>query len=146
MGIRPALIEDFDELLSLIPQRPPMVMVDTLVSTDELHTVTLLHIQETNIFCKNGVLTEPGLIENIAQTGAVRLGYAARELGKKPPIGYIGAITKLHVHFLPEVGTELRSTVVVEYEIYNASIIRAAIENDGRLACECEMKIFIQPE
>jgi predicted hotdog family 3-hydroxylacyl-ACP dehydratase len=137
--------EEF-KILNLIPQRSPMVMIDELVESDEQLTKTRLFIRDTNIFCHNGVLTEPGLIENIAQTGAARIGYAAAINNKMPPLGFIGAITNMNIFFLPRVGTELLSTIFIEYEIYNASIVRAQIENIGKLICECKLKIFIKSE
>lgn len=146
MGIYQVLIDDLDSILKLIPQRPPMVMVDKLVQSDEKQTSTKLLIKESNIFCNDGVLTEPGLIENVAQTGAVRIGYIASQKNIKPPIGFIGAISNLNIYFLPAVNSELESTVFIEYEIYNALIIKAKIENEGKLAFECEMKIFLQNE
>jgi hypothetical protein len=63
-----------------------------------------------------------------------------------PPIGFIGAITNMNISFLPRVGTELISTIFIEHEIYNASIVRAQIENIGRLICECKIKIFLKSE
>jgi predicted hotdog family 3-hydroxylacyl-ACP dehydratase len=146
VGTCKVLNAEYSKILNLIPQRPPMVMIDELVESDEKLTKTRFLIRETNIFCHNGVLTEPGLIENIAQTGAARIGYTARINNKMPPIGFIGAITNMNILFLPRVGTELISTIFIEYEIYNASIVRAQIENIGRLICECKIKIFLKSE
>ncbi|MDR2814115.1 MAG: pseudouridylate synthase, partial [Prevotellaceae bacterium] len=59
-------------ILELLPQRPPFVMVDTLLYCDREVTVTSLLVRDGNIFCDNGRLTEAGVIENIAQTCAAR--------------------------------------------------------------------------
>ena len=61
-----------ENILSLIPQRPPFVMVDALAYTNEKATATVLKITEQNIFVNKGELTESGLVENIAQTAAAR--------------------------------------------------------------------------
>ena len=58
------------ELSLLLPQKPPMVMVDALVEFTELSAVTRLVVRPDNIFVQNGRLAEPGLVENIAQTAA----------------------------------------------------------------------------
>ena len=52
-------------------------MVDGLVAHDEVSTTSRLELNEQNIFCKNGYFHETGLIENIAQTAALRAGYTA---------------------------------------------------------------------
>jgi hypothetical protein len=138
VGTRKILNAEYSRILNLIPQSPPMVMIDELMESDEKLTKTRFLIRETNVFC------QPGLIENIAQTGAARIGYIARINNKMPPLGFIGAITDLNILLLPGVGTELISTIFIEHEIYNASIVRARIENNERLIFECKMKIFIQ--
>ena len=53
-----------------IPQKPPMVMVDKLIFAEEKKVVTSFLIRRDNIFCSDGVFTEAGLIENMAQTAA----------------------------------------------------------------------------
>src|SRR5574344_389339 len=70
------MIETFttDELL---PQRPPFVMIDRLRDVTDTTTETELTVREDNIFYQGGVLREAGIIENIAQTCAARLGYVS---------------------------------------------------------------------
>ena len=67
----------------LIPQRPPFVMIDKLLSFSETTTTTGLSIRADNIFVENGLFKEPGLVENIAQTAAARAGYVS-QTEKKP--------------------------------------------------------------
>ena len=67
-------IEDIT-LKELIPQRPPFVMIDKLLSCDMVVTTTELEVREDNIFVADGRLTAEGLMENIAQTCAARMGY-----------------------------------------------------------------------
>ena len=70
------MIPPFEEIdiKSLLPQQPPFVMVDALLDYSEEKTVTALKVQEENIFCSNGTLSASGMMENIAQTCAARLG------------------------------------------------------------------------
>jgi predicted hotdog family 3-hydroxylacyl-ACP dehydratase len=135
------------EILKLIPQQTPMVMVDKLVSCCDGKTVSDFMVDEENIFCENGVFTEPGLIENIAQTAAAGVGYqifSAHAKDAKIPIGYIGAIKNLKIHFLPPVGQEIQTEVQVEHQVMNATIITGKILSGNKLAVECEMKIFLK--
>lgn len=59
----------------LLPQRRPFVMVGRLLSIDNNRITTALEVKAENIFATDGLLTEPGIIENIAQTVATRMGY-----------------------------------------------------------------------
>ena len=65
---------DFD-IQDLIPQRPPMVMIDKLTEAGEISATGELKVHESNLFCENGLFRETGLIEFIAQTAAAFTGY-----------------------------------------------------------------------
>ena len=137
-------LEEFD-IISLIPQRAPFVMVDRLIShrPDEKITKSVLQIREGNIFVENGCLTEPGLIENIAQTAAARIGYICITEKKTVPVGYIGAIQNLEISALPRVNDEIITEIAVKNEVFNVTIITGKILCNEKLLAQCEMKIFI---
>jgi predicted hotdog family 3-hydroxylacyl-ACP dehydratase len=132
------------DILELIPQRPPFVMVSRLISAEGPSATSCLDIREDNIFVDNGKFQESGLIENIAQTAAAMNGYQAMASGKPVRIGYLGGIKNLRIFALPDVGRQLRTTVTEENNVMNASIIRGRILEGSRLIAECEMKIFLQ--
>ena len=71
-------------------------MVGKLTAFDEKRTVTETFIKEDNIFVCDGVFSAPGLVENIAQTCAARIGYVNKYiLNKFIQLGFIGAIRNL---------------------------------------------------
>jgi len=78
-----------------IPQKPPMVMVDRLTGVVENVTTTTFLIRDDNIFCENGELREPGLIENMAQTAAAGTGARTGDSAAEAPAGIIGGIRSL---------------------------------------------------
>lgn len=139
------------EVSALIPQKPPMEMVDKLWVSDEKTVISGLTVLENNIFCKNGVFTEPGLIENIAQTAAIGAGYNAFLLAQSgiktnPPVGYIGAIKKLVIHKMPPCGSELVTEVNVQQVVFDVTLITGKTTVNGEVVAECEMKIFIKKD
>ena len=67
-------MEQTYDILDLIPQRPPMVMVDRLLHCDPVVTETEFTVREENILVENGRMSACGLVENIAQTCAARMG------------------------------------------------------------------------
>lgn len=79
MGVFEKVIAYGQEVIDLIPQKAPFVMVDTLYSSNETTTCTGLLISESNILCKNGYFQEPGLIEHMAQSAALRVGYECKQ-------------------------------------------------------------------
>ena len=117
-------------------------MVDKLFYTDETITRTGFTVKEENIFFENGYFKEPGIIEHIAQTAALRAGYYYKTRNEPPPIGFIGAIKNLTINFLPKAG-ELVTEIKVETEIMNATVITAQVRQNDNIVAEGEMKIFI---
>ncbi|MEO6230617.1 MAG: 3-hydroxyacyl-ACP dehydratase [Ferruginibacter sp.] len=131
------------DILTLIPQRAPFVMVDALLHYDELVTRTKFTILPDNIFVENGKFTEPGLVENIAQTAAARAGYVAQSENKPVLVGYIGAIKNLEIFNLPNINDELTTEVTVVNQIFDVTVINGKTWCNDVLMAQCEMKIFI---
>ena len=135
-----AIFTDKESILKLIPQRDPMVMVDTLIFSEGKSTRSALTIDAENLFVENGFFTEPGLIENIAQTAALRVGYYHSIRNEPTPPGYIGAIKHLEIHGLPAVGKRIETQVTVEQEIFGITLVIAQVWEDKKILAECEMK------
>lgn len=139
------IMED-KEITTYIPQRPPIVMIGKIENVDESGIDTTFLIEKENIFCQKGKFREPGLIENIAQTAAARIGYVCEKEEKEIPIGFIGAIKNLKIHFLPAEGEVIKTRVTIEHVVFNATIITGKIFCRETLAAECEMKIFLKED
>ena len=138
------MLADSKQVFQLIPQGIPMIMVDGLVSSDHAETVSTLTIVDDNIFCCDGVFNEPGIVENIAQTAALRSGYQASVANEKPVIGFIGSVKKLKIYNLPKVNDILITKVTVTTELLNAMIIRGETRVGDKLIAEGDMNIFLQ--
>ena len=143
MGIYDNVIADGETIQMFIPQRAPMVMVEKLHKAEGGQTISSLEVVEENIFCKDGFLQEPGLIENIAQTAAVGVGFEYRNENKEVPTGYIGAVQKLTIHNLPKVGKTIITEVNVEHKVFNTTLINGKITCNDQLIADCKMKIFL---
>jgi predicted hotdog family 3-hydroxylacyl-ACP dehydratase len=125
----------------LIPQRPPMVLIDSLVYAEEKTAGGRLFIRETNLFCHKGYFQESGMVEFIAQTAAAFTGYQQLKAGKPVKLGYIGSVKNLVINHLPAVNTEIESEVIVDSEVLGYTIITGRVRQEGRLLSECEMRI-----
>jgi predicted hotdog family 3-hydroxylacyl-ACP dehydratase len=133
-----------EDIETFIPQRHPFVMLDALRFADEKISRGVLIVKEDNIFVKNGVFTEPGLIEHMAQTAAAGIGYLCNQENKPVPIGYLGAVEKLAIRYLPGIGEEIVTEIVLENQIFDASVIAATILSEEKVVATCKMKIFIK--
>jgi predicted hotdog family 3-hydroxylacyl-ACP dehydratase len=131
-------------ILAYIPQRPPFVMIDALIFADEKISRSVLSITEENIFVKDGMLTEPGLVENIAQTAAAGIGYICG-MGDRPvPLGYIASIQNLEIFALPVVNESIETEVITERQILDVTVISGKIFCNNEVLAHCSMKIFIK--
>lgn len=132
-----------NDVLNMIPQKPPMAMIDTIVEVSQQKAITALTITEDNVFCDNGYFQAPGLSENIAQTAAAQVGYLAQQTGEQPPVGFIGAIKNLKIEQLPSVGDQLVTEIEIEHEIMNFTLINGISKVGDQIMASCQMKIFI---
>jgi predicted hotdog family 3-hydroxylacyl-ACP dehydratase len=136
-----------EDILSIIPQRDPFVLIDELTERTDVFSTSSFLIKEGHLLVENGHLSAEGLIENIAQTAAAGVGYEYQYLKKTtPPIGYIGAVSKLVVNGNPPVGSTIKTTVNVTNKIMNVTIISGSVFLQDELLANCEMKIFVNEE
>ena len=141
MGVFEKAIIEGDEVLKYIPQRPPIVMVDKFFGVQENMSASGLLVKEDNIFCEDGVLQECGVIEHIAQSAAMRIGYIHISNGTEVPIGFIGSINRLTIDRLPRVGDDLYTEVEGEMEVFDITLLSAKVMLGDRLIAECQMKV-----
>lgn len=134
-----------DELTieELIPQRPPFVMIDRLVSSDDVYSVTEFTIREDNLFIEEGRLSASGLIENIAQTCAARIGYINLNHGQTVKIGVIGSISNLNIERTPKVGEKLITTIKLLEEVFQMTLVEAVTTCNNEEIVRANMKIAL---
>ncbi len=144
MGNANKIIATKEALFGLIPQRPPMLMIDALVKADEKEFETTFTVCENNILVENNRFTEAGLIENIAQTSAAGSGQQYINRNEPIPLGFIGAVQKLKIFHLPKVGDKLNTTVTLAHKVMNISVVKGIVYNQGKIAAQCDMKLFLQ--
>lgn len=135
-----------EEILALIPQRPPIVMVDRFYGIDEEGSYTGLTVTADNLFCRNGHLDECGIIEHVAQSAAARVGYLHTSKGEPIPLGFIGSVNKMDLHARPRTGDELHTTIKVEQEIFDITLVSATVRVQEQLIAEGQLKIFLKKE
>jgi predicted hotdog family 3-hydroxylacyl-ACP dehydratase len=136
---------DFN-IIELIPQRPPMVMIDQLIDADEKSARGRLTIKESNLFSHNGKLQESGLIEFIAQTAAAYTGYLSLSRNQLVRRGFIGSVKNLVIHSLPGINTEIQSEIIVDTELLGYTIITGRVFQNDKVLAECEMRILLESD
>lgn len=133
-----------DDILTLIPQRQPIVMVDRFLGIENDVSRSELTIKLDNIFCENGCLNESGVIEHIAQSAAARVGYICLQNSEPVPLGFIGSVDKMKFHRLPAVGECLSTQISIIQEVMDITLIKAQVSSGEQPVAECNMKIVLK--
>ena len=126
----PVLDIDIHELLL---QQEPFVMIDKLEYFEMKKVVSTYTVPYEGIFVENGRLNAAGILENIAQTCAARIGYINKYILKRGlEVGVLAAVRDMKITEYPKVGDLLTTTIEVESEIFDMIKIKASVYISNR--------------
>ena len=133
-----------ENITSIIPQRAPFVMIDSLLSADEAGFKTEFQVAPDNLFLESQVLSESALIENIAQTCAAGFGYlnSLVEDGE-PKLGFIGAVTQVQVEDTAKENDRIETSVKVLSTFDTIHLVEGTAKSNGKVLLTCQMKIVL---
>ena len=146
MGIFAEAIISGEAIKEYIPQREPIVMVDAFYGIVDNKSFSGLTVKEENILIENGLLSEAGIVEHIAQSCALRVGFIYRQQQLPIPTGYIGAIKNMKILNLPQKGQNLFTTITVLQEIFDITLVSVEVKAAQTLIATGEMKIFLDKQ
>lgn len=132
------------DILTLLPQRPPFVMIDHLTHFDEVVTTTEFEVRADNLFMENGILNPCALVENIAQTCAARMGYINQYIYQESvKLGFIGSIKNLTVLRPARLGEILSTKIEVLEEVMQMTLVEATVKVGAETIVTAKMKIAL---
>lgn len=132
--------------IELLPQKGPAVVVDDLISTDSNETKTSFLVKEDCLYLEKNVLSEGGLIENIAQTFLLGLSTGQQETSNEF-VFLLSGIQQCELTRSPQVNEFIHTTATLTKEalgmfkvdgkiyleeelIFDATLIVTKIKND----------------
>ncbi|MVZ64592.1 hypothetical protein GQF61_01915 [Sphingobacterium sp. DK4209] len=136
-------INDMDIILACIPQRAPMLMVDGLKEYDEKRIIATLTIDVGNIFVKDQILQESGLIEHMAQSVALHTGFGYYLRQEQAPIGYIGSISNLDLLQSAKIGEQINTEALVLQEFSGVTLVEIVSRIGKTIIAKGQMKTVI---
>lgn len=132
---------------TLLPQQEPFVMIGSIVHYDEECTETETLIKSDNIFVDDGEMSTAGMIENIAQTCAARIGYENKYIkGEGVQIGVIGAVRKLKVREHPKAGSVITTRIEIIEVLLGMTLAMATITCGGELMAKGQIKLAVKED
>ncbi|MCH2045307.1 MAG: hypothetical protein MK212_14420 [Saprospiraceae bacterium] len=139
------LLQD-EAVIDIIPQKPPMSMLDTVYEVTENTATVGLTVQADNIFCDDGYFQAIGLTEHMAQSAAAHRGYLAQQNNEATPVGFIATIRNLKIHELPKIGDHITTQMEIISVVMNFHSIQTEIRRGDDLLASCEMKLFLRED
>tara|TARA_B100001245_G_C22797835_1_gene384644 strand:+ start:272 stop:709 length:438 start_codon:yes stop_codon:yes gene_type:complete len=140
MNLLEQKITDQSLIQKLIPQREPMIMVDTLLYYNKTKVIGGLTIKNSNMFVQDGAFSEPGIIEHMAQTVALHTGYSFYINNLVAPEGYIGAIKSVTITKLPKVNDKLETEVEILQKIFEVTLVKGKTRLNNEVIMIANMK------
>lgn len=133
------------DIHEVLPQQEPFVMVGALTQFENSLSATQTLIREDNIFVDDGYFSSSGLMENIAQTCAARVGFYNKYiLHKDVQVGFIGAVRNFVVYSLPAVGAVIETRVDILEDVFGMTMADAQVRCGAELLATAEIKLAVR--
>ena len=138
---------DINEIMKILPHRPPLLLVDRIVeiepfkSATGIKCITMNEPQFGGHFPGHPIMPGVLLLEAMAQVGGVAMLYPPENRGK---IAVFAKIDKVRFHKQVVPGDQVVTRAEVVKIHGNMGVIHCAGKVDGELACECDCFFAIQ--
>jgi predicted hotdog family 3-hydroxylacyl-ACP dehydratase len=133
--------EDFREL---IPHRPPMVMIDSVVEYGAQRIVARRLVQSGQPFVHSGHLDEVALIEVIAQTMAAGDAMYAKSRGGEVLRGYLIGLTGLKLPSRAREGETIEITADCLKRMDGLGLFDVRATASGRVVAAGRFKLYVE--
>ena len=129
------------EMTSLIPQRPPFMMVDRILSCDDSDAVTEFMVRQDNILLDENKLSSAGIVENMAKSCADRMGCVNLLHNRYSKLGYIGEIKNLKIYRQPLLDERLTTEVHILIDVLDMTLASVCTKVGEEVIAEARMKL-----
>ena len=141
-------IEDISalDIEAILPHRKPFLLIDKLISynSDTLAVKTSFLVKRGGVFVCGDALSAAGILENIAQSCAAKIGFFdwLNELPVKP--GVIGSVKNLKIHTYPKIGQLLITEITPVTEVLGVMLANAVVRlESGSSIAEATIKVAV---
>lgn len=137
-------ITDKRVIKNLLPHRDPMIMVDGLFYFDGSKAISGLTVLANNIFVENHIFSETGLIEHMAQTAALLIGYKFNMENLPVKEGFIAAFKNLKINRLPIIQDTISTEVNITFEMTNMTNVTVVSKLKNESIASVEMTLVLK--
>jgi len=140
----PTTFKTVDEVCLLLPQRPPILMLDSFEYIDAGTCCGTVELTERMVFAdEDGNVAQEAVLEHLAQCAAAFMGYRRKMKRQDVVLGFIGDIKRCTFYDVDfHVGDKIESELHTVSEVGNVLMVSAtARTDDGHTAVACTMKL-----
>ena len=128
---------------SLLPHRPPMVMIDSLLECGETSGTAVKTFSADSYGADGKAVSEPVLVECLAQTVAAMQGRQARDRGTSPAGGMLVGISDFRFHRPARLNEPLTLAVGVVRQLGSMLLAVGRVSQGGSLVAEGTLKFYV---
>ncbi len=132
-----------DEILL---HRPPMQLIDRLVDCSERSAAAEMTFSEDGYGVENGTVSEPALLECMAQTMAAHQGQRALEQGIEPVLGMLVGLKDVIFHQSVGWGVRLDIRVDITHNVGSFYLADCSVARDSVEVASGTLKFFVPEE
>lgn len=126
----------------LLPHKPPLLLVETLVARKGSRTVALATLPAAGLFVTAGCILPEYMIELIAQTAALGNCYDAFASGMKPRDGMLVGIDSFSWLVQPQAGTPVRIETDITFVFGAMKVIHGEVYAGEDLLAAGDIKVW----
>jgi predicted hotdog family 3-hydroxylacyl-ACP dehydratase len=136
------------DAITLIPHRPPMLMIDCLVESSEGAACAEAALGEGHVGVSEGRVLESALVECVAQTAAAMKALAARRGGNAvagrgdTAPGLLAGVTAFRVFRRPAAGERLTIRIREDKQLGPMSLVTGRVLCGDEVVAEGQLKVY----
>ncbi len=130
---------------SLLPHKPPMLMVDSILNIDDTEKSSVIESTirpEFPFISKDYSLEGEAFIEIMAQAAAAQHGYNLKRNKQREEKGFIVGIRKFKIESKVFVGDRLEVFVQLGPEIESLSVVFGTVSCKGKKVASAELTVW----
>lgn len=132
-----------NSILDIIPQRPPFVFVDKVVTANGMSAILSYRVSPACPLLSDDYLSIAGVLEHVAQSCAARIGYLQSQTNQPIRIGYIGGVKSIEVLRNPQVGELLITEVELIEEVFDISLLSCTTRVEDEVIAQTTIKLAL---
>jgi predicted hotdog family 3-hydroxylacyl-ACP dehydratase len=134
----------YDNMEAILPHRSPMVLLDRVLSADDEKARATRTFASGAYGTEGALVSEPAIIEALAQTVAALQGIRAARMGLKPGPGMLVGISDFAFHDEARIGMPVELSVTVTRRLPPFCLADTQATQNGRIIAEGTMKFFLE--